>query len=384
MPTPHATNTAPRARFVSAERLNTLGLGLTELEMLLNFLDGQEAGQAPVRREFARWPFRQSGVNVHFTHPGGSETVLRLAGRNISRGGMSLLHNGYIHPGTKCRVELARAAGGTMDCRGSVARCQHRRGTLHEIGIKFDQPVRLRDLVGENGRAIYSYEKIDPALLRGRVLVAESNPLDARIIGHFLRETSLNLDVCATVAECRAKASERYDLVLLDAGMTGESPIELLRHLRAQGVHAPALLMSDHPASLMKEGLWDVANVGVVAKPLVQHKLLQQIAERLLIEEQPSAPAPATATSGGRGGATRGDVSRLEAALVQAQGAGDAGASLDAAMKLRDLALTLRLEALVNAADAAIAALPRLKSLAEDPRPVAELLAACRRVQAAA
>src|SRR5262252_1894950 len=121
---------SPRPR--SAGR-NTLGMDLRELSAILDSYDTTEARAGQSNRDFVRWPFRHDSVRVMIVQ-GGKVVPIVMACRNISRGGISLLHSAYMHPGTKCVVMLPFPEHGETPTKAWVARCTHRSGVIHEIG----------------------------------------------------------------------------------------------------------------------------------------------------------------------------------------------------------------------------------------------------------
>ncbi|GJQ29191.1 MAG: hypothetical protein HBSAPP03_10750 [Phycisphaerae bacterium] len=367
-------------RVLSAERLNTLGLGPRELTALLDMLDASDGQKHNARREFARWPFRETSLNVRFIHPGGSTTTLRLAGRNISRGGVSLLHNGFVHTGTKCLVELPSRAGGLRDVAGVVARCQHRRGMLHEIGIRFNKQVNLREYVRTDGdKELLSMECVAPQKLSGTILHVEDNDLDTRIVGHFLREAPVKLLQAPSGAEALAKASSGIDLMLVDYQLPDMTGLEFARTVRQRGITCPVIMLSANPSACMADGLWEIRGMGLLPKPYTQDELLRVLGERLLLRDE------------GDGGANqvhdvmkasapqlRAFADRLDAAVK----ANDLSAAKDAATQLHGSAASLGLAHVSTAARVAFDLLPSLRSLADNPRVFIELAAACRRAAA--
>jgi CheY-like chemotaxis protein len=280
--------TGASAKVVSAERPNTLGLGPRELVILLDMLDGQETAGASARREYSRWPFRQPGIEVRFSHPGGTATTLKLAGRNLSRGGIALLHNSYIHPGTVCEVVLPRGgSGGRVGTAGVVTRCQHRRGSLHEIGIKFNKPIRLRDfLTGAREGEVFSLESVDPARLSGQLLYVESSALDAKIVTHFLRGSTLEVQICDTGAKGVEWLTGRSaGVVMVSAKLSDGGGVDFVKTIRQRGCVSPVVIIANDPVGAMGEGLWDIADVHVLTRPFTQQRLLQQIGELLLTDD---------------------------------------------------------------------------------------------------
>ncbi len=377
LPTRRPTS-APRV--LSAERLNTLGLGPRELTALLDMLDASDGQKRDARREFARWPFRETGLNVHFMHPGGSNTTLRLAGRNLSRGGVSLLHHGFLHTGSKCRVELPLRSGGMREMSGVVARCQHRKGMLHEIGIRFDKQVNLHEYVRtEDDQELVSMECVSPQKLSGTIVHVENNDLDTRIVGHFLREAPVKLIALANGQEALATSLANADLLLIDYQLPDMTGLALAKAARAKGVTGPIIILAADPAACMANGLWEVPNVGLLQKPYTQDQLLRVIGERLLLgfagPDRHATPASAAKASAP---ALRSFADRLDAAVA----ANDIAAAKEATTQLHGSASAMGLTHVSAAARVAHDLLPSLKAIADNPRVFNELAAACRRAAA--
>src|SRR4051812_35298741 len=163
-----------------SERPNTLGMPSKKLDALLELLDGVTPDEVTIRRKFSRWPFRQTTIPITITHPGGSVVNLRLACRNISCGGVGLLHTSFIHPGSVCVVELPNSKGLHDKLPGVVQRCSHRRGTLHELGIKFARSIELANYVpGQAG--VHSFERVDAHDLTGTALYVDPSDTDLEL-----------------------------------------------------------------------------------------------------------------------------------------------------------------------------------------------------------
>lgn len=136
------SNSQPALRLAAAGRSNTLGLSRLALEEVHASLDAADARvERDDARAYARVPVRGGPIGVCLVHPGGTTAELQMVGRNLSRGGISLLHSGFVHAGTRCIVRLPLAADHVAAFHGEVVRCSHRGGQLHEIGVKFARPL---------------------------------------------------------------------------------------------------------------------------------------------------------------------------------------------------------------------------------------------------
>lgn len=134
-------------RLAAAGRSNTLGLSRLALEEVHATLDAADSRvERDDARAYARVPVRGGAIAVCLEHPGGTTAELLMAGRNLSRGGVSLLHSGFVHAGTKCIVRLPLGVDRVVSFPGEVVRCTHRGGQLHEIGVKFARPLQ-QDIV---------------------------------------------------------------------------------------------------------------------------------------------------------------------------------------------------------------------------------------------
>jgi len=375
LPPPNpARHPAPLA---SSERPNTIGLRTKDLNIILDRLDGAEAkGKVNANREFSRWPFRQQTVELTIWHPGGSKVVLKLACRNLSWGGAGLLHNGFVHTGSVCSLLIRKADGTPTVVEGVIQRCSHRGGTLHELGMKFNGSVDVREFVSGASPSMNVMERVTPDKLEGRVLYVEDCALDVRIIRHFLRETTIRLKDVETAAAGLAEAHLGWDVILLDWRLPDLNGTDLALKMREAGLNTPIILVTADPVGLVKEGLPRISGVSMMVKPLDQQQLFRTLAERLMfrpLAESACEPNPQAAafTEMAR------EVGDLVVKLDAAVGAGDVGSITETAMQIRGFAPILGLTEAGRLAEAVVAG--GTASLEQVLRNATALADACRR-----
>lgn len=371
--------TPARAGVSSVDRPNTIGLSGRDLAAILDAFDNAESGGVSLRREFIRWPFRHAGIQVSFSHPGGSLVTLKLAGRNISKGGLSVLHNAFVHPGTECTVQLPKVQGGILERSAVVSRCIHRRGTLHELGLRFSTPIRLRDFVsGTTPGDVNSLERVDPSRLRGRMLYAEDNPLDARIVAHYLRESSISMVVVESVAAGMERLHERFDIMLIDWRLPGGKGTDLLMAARDQGIMTPAIFVSADPGGLTADPVWKVPGVRMLPKPFTQSQLLQDLGEVLLAESREITNLP-TGQDTLPGTLAADYAKELVQSLEKSVAENTRDRTVELCYQLRGCGATLGMKAAAGVADRACATLGGAPSVKEEECVLRELVAACRK-----
>lgn len=226
------------------ERPNTIGLEARQLDVLLNHLDAPPAHKPGFTRTFARWPFRRTALRVTVYHPGGSQVVLKLACRNLSRGGVGLLHTSYLHPGSGCTVELPNESGAVDRIEGVVCRCAHRRGTLHEVGVRFSREVDIARYVRREADYTPAIESVSPERLTGSVLCIDPLDADVELIRGSLRDTRMSLRHVHTGAEALAEDAGSFSVLIIERSLPDMFALEVLRAMRAAKVTTPALLLS--------------------------------------------------------------------------------------------------------------------------------------------
>lgn len=81
---------------------------------------------------------------IRTSQPGSREPQTYLVyTRNISRGGIGLIHGMFLHAGTGVVVMLRTRDGACVAISGLVRWCNHLHGRLHEVGVQFEQPIDL-------------------------------------------------------------------------------------------------------------------------------------------------------------------------------------------------------------------------------------------------
>lgn len=264
-------------------RLNSIGMQPRELDLLIAEMDASQSGKANKRREYVRMPFAHASITMRIIQQGGASTDILVACRNLSSGGMSVLHSAYLHTGSKVIVRLPSTDGHHVEIPGYVCRCVHVKGVIHEIGLKFNAQVRLRDFVKcDPFDDCFSLENVKPEQLKGSVLYVEDSEMDHTIVRHFLRETELRLVPARTPKEALKLAADPFDLILTDFDMPEMDGAKFVETLRSQGVDTPVIMLTADTSSVTRSRLTSSKVNAFLTKPLSQPVLFRAIAEFIL------------------------------------------------------------------------------------------------------
>ncbi|MCA9298512.1 MAG: response regulator [Phycisphaerales bacterium] len=366
-------------------RPNTVNMQESDLRALFDELDEQAAGSK--RRDYVRWPFREESVLLRIRQgkDGGSEATLKVACRNLSCGGMSVVHNAYVHSGSKVTVALPLPQEEYEIVNGTVSRCTHVRGTIHEVGIKFDKPITARDFVEADPFSdCFSLENVDPQDLKGRVLYIDSSPMNQRLVQHYLRGTELRFRSATEKGEGLAMAEEGCDLILVDYDLEGSSGIEVIKAIRDALISTPIILVTSDTSSILRQQLKQVDANAFLKKPIDQSILLRAIAEFMMFGTSTgtmSSTLPKDHPNGSLVEAyveeVRGFALRLEKAIEK----DDAMAARSICLQIAGTAPSLGFGSLGQVAEDAAKILVSSMSIEESIKPIQGLIAACRRVK---
>lgn len=316
-------------------------------------------------------------------HPGGTTGALNVACRNVSCGGMSVLHDSYIHTGSRCVATLSHPRYGPTGVHGTVARCLHLRGTIHEVGIAFDAPLAARDFAGVDLLGDwFSLERVDPGLLAGRVLCATTSRADSALVAHSFRASRLAIVNASTLGDALNAARKGCDLVIADFDL-GASGAGLIPELRAGGLWTPVVLLVPDIMAASRPCVRASGAGGILIRPLAPDMLLRAAGEFLLL---PGASDPLLCTLPpahpdraflpGYIDQLRGLADRLEAAV----GAGQAGECRSICLAVQGSASALGLERLSHTAASAAEALASAGPLEAAAGALKVLITTCRPV----
>ncbi len=244
------------------------------------------------QRRHSRQPLRDCGsVLMRIVHPGGSTAQCTVLPRDVSVGGMSVLHGSFLHTGTRVHVGLLNVQGDRQWFSGVAVRCSYFESRVHELGIKFDMSVPIHDFL----RADADGGSVRRELV-GKVLYVEPS-VDFR---ELLRFQCARMGVNITTTESGEEAVEMVDQIDFDAvlvemklpDLPGEAVIERLSQIRPKPTIV-AMTMDDD------DGIGSALPPGceaMIQKPVQEGDLYQLMATFLPTADSINSGAPLCST----------------------------------------------------------------------------------------
>jgi CheY-like chemotaxis protein len=214
--------------------MNDLRIPYHEAMTILAELDSRITACEDIsRRQHTRIAYRvPDGLQADFIQPDRSTRSYRVIPHDMSPGGIGFLHGGFIYPGTVCEIVLVTVDAERVRVRGSVARCDHIRATIHEVGVAFDQTVDLANYIRTSDEPRKARTAEDLPSFPARVLYVEQSVDDRELCRFLLSRLGATGEMASDASEALAMAAaNRFDLVLISMdleGRTGYRIAELL------------------------------------------------------------------------------------------------------------------------------------------------------------
>jgi CheY-like chemotaxis protein len=273
----------PQSPPSSDRRHNSLGLSPQELASVHGQLDSAGGSDANHKRLSARLSFHHDNIGVEIVQPGGARSAFNVACRNLSRSGLGFLHSSYLHMGTIVYTSLVRDDGSVVRVAGKIVRCRHVARHIHEIGVRFDRPVDVRNFVAADvTNRTFTTELVNPAQLKGTALVVAEYQIEQDCVRQMLRGTSLDFVGASSVAEALARACKGVHIILCDDTFRDGTGVELVAKARQSGVRCPIILMSADGSEASLQRIRGADADAFLPKPIEQDQLLRALAEFLL------------------------------------------------------------------------------------------------------
>ncbi len=366
-------------------RTNTLGMNSQQLDAIYERLDAPGSSTSH-KRQSSRLEFRQPSIGVDIIQPGGGQTHINVACRNLSRTGLGFLHSSYVHVGTRVVLTLAHKSSASVRVPAKVMRCRHVAGNVHDVGVMFDEPINVRDFMALDPlEQAFTCEVVDPTQLKGTLLIVAEYEIEQSCVRSMLGDTSLDFVCVSTITDALEKARKGVGLVICDDTFEVGSGVEFVQSARKSGLRCPIILMS---ADTSEEGLSRIRSAAAnafLAKPLQQDVLLRAVAEFLLVSGEKNETAnPLSSTLGtespmlGLSDLYVEDLGKVAGQLDAMVSKGDLAGVRRLVMRVGGPAASLGFAPIAKLAHQLISSLDATKSLEESVVAVNTFVAVCR------
>ncbi len=235
--------------------IETLRLSSADKQKLIDYVEHQGKKPVDTNRRAIRVNFAGRNVLIKVQGQEGQAQVCTVVPRNLSRRGLAFVHGRFVYPDSVCEVTLPMLSGKWCVLRGVVRRCRHVNGIVHEVSVVFDETIDLNQFVRLTTEQAEQHlaemtedgmgEDDEMANSRGRVLLVDDLAADRRLFAMWLEKLHFTVKEAGDVGTVLQLLNQNsYDLYIIDANLGDEDGIEIITHLRGQGVIAPIISAS--------------------------------------------------------------------------------------------------------------------------------------------
>lgn len=235
------------------------------------------------RRVFERYQFRDRVIVMKVMPPGGGLVEFVVGTLDLSMGGLAVVHTSFAHIGTRVFIELPRIDDQPEQILGTIVRCTHRRGTIHEIGIQFDQPIDMA-LFSSDAAVMnrFSVERVDPGQLQGCMVHVEPSAVDRKVVANALSESMMRIRVASSIEEAMPLVKDRLDILICEYHLDDGTAVELIQKAREAECFVPTIVLTADTSASVAQALQASAVDRVLTKPCGEDVLLRTLAGYLL------------------------------------------------------------------------------------------------------
>ena len=263
--------------------IDALRIGQIVFNLVSNSLKFTETGRVTLRLDVEEVSAERTLLRLQVSDTGigmSADTLSRLFSAFQQADGSISRRFGGAGLGLSISKKLAEMMGGTISAESAEGEGSTftlslpvQVATHHEVDAP--QPAEMTD-------------ELRPGL---RILVAEDNPSNQRIIDYFLRPIGADVTIVGDGQQAlEALSISPFDLVLMDMQMPVMDGLEATRRLRASGgvnARIPVLALTANVMEAQRQACFDAGMTGHIAKPIDARLLLTSVFNAFDSSERP-------------------------------------------------------------------------------------------------
>lgn len=250
-----------------------------QLDLLKQFNGSVRPVRTGDNRNVERIQYTRRGVTVSIDMPGGTSTAYLVRPRNLSRSGMAFLHGTYCYTDVRCRILMQTVDGEPVVVTGTIVRCQHHSGAVHDVGVRFDEPIDVHEFAEQTYAEANSNEEPSKRVMQltGSVLYVDDSADDRALLSYLCRLIGIELK-CASTAEQAIEFYQQTDpqLILTDFHMPGMNGKELGEKFRELGYRSAIIAVTAETDREIQQEILASGIDRVIVKPY-RHESMQEI-----------------------------------------------------------------------------------------------------------
>jgi len=271
--------------------VDTLRVPQSEIARIIAEMEPADHHGDESRRLYRRYRMQlQRGV-LTLRSGRGDGRHFTMAPRDMSADGMGLLIGCYLPSESACTVLLRAADGGTRTINGTVVRCRHAQGLLHDVGVRFASLVKPEELLVSMGDDLrFKAERVDIGTLAGTIAIIDDDEARAGAISAHFMGSSVEVNARSSFDSGVAGIAAGPQMALVHDTIGGRTAREFIAQVRDAGHSCPIVVYAKCPKQAHRRELIDAGAHEVIdeAGPAV---LFHLAAAEFVAIREPEPPA---------------------------------------------------------------------------------------------
>ena len=261
--------------------IQTLRIEPRKLASMLEDLRQEESISTPEQGPENDRVWLNKKILVNFKGKYSSANQYEAHVRNISATGMSFVLGVYTYPDTPCTITIHTYSGEQQCLSGTVVRCRHLMGMIHEIGARFDSEIELDEFIDQSSRSLDGNSSADLSRATGTVLVIEDNVHDQRLLQHTLSDSKLDFTIVSDGASAIEHIADYPALIICDQNLPDTNGISLIKQIRKEGYGGQIVMVTGEEGEAVRHSAMQAGAMGIVTKPWTPTELKSMVAQAL-------------------------------------------------------------------------------------------------------
>jgi CheY-like chemotaxis protein len=267
-----------------AKVFDTLRLNNDQIQELVDELERPLAHEIDSRRLKRRWSVDGARVILATLDDSGQTTRQLAVARNLSSSGVALITGKFVYPGTACTATFKNLGGDIRTESGTVVRCRHVQGRIHDVGVRLKSAVDPREFIEFGEANGFSTEHVDLTELKGVVLIVEDSRADQKLFSQYFNGSGLELLFSQDGEGGLMMLDDQPDLVFVGDRLRDMSGIDFILQARRGAYGGPVVLLVTGLASEQRDLASGAGANELLVKPCPPELMHQAAAEYLLTQ----------------------------------------------------------------------------------------------------
>ena len=278
--------------------IQTIRLGARDRRRLVESINAKGGrGTVDSEKRNIRVDFQRNDVIAVITQPNGMVVKHKVVTRNLSRWGIAFVHGQFVYPESGIEMIIPTLDRKAYVIKGSVVRCRHVQGLVHEVAVKFVETIELELFVVlsaeqrerhklESGDEVGAEADDVAGMAQMRAVVVDEMRSDRKLFALYLSD--LDIETIEAVGAAQALNQlmrDPVDLIIVDSNLGEQTGAALIKRIRDEKIRSMIIAVSADDSPQGRQEMLDAGADEFLYKPFERGQLFAMAGALLGVDE---------------------------------------------------------------------------------------------------